>query len=135
MAVLEYPNGTGIINVNLAAGNGYNQRSITICGDKGCVEIHPMEIGQPDGLNDLSSKEKNAVLSDIMRISVRERDQADKDTSQKVDLSKDYVFDRRYLYMMKNFAYMVMGQKEKIYFDCNYTYEKELHNLLLEMIK
>lgn len=123
LVVLEYPNGTGVINVNLAAGNGYNQRGIVIYGYKGCIEIHPMEVGQ----------EQDADPSDIMQISRREGKQADHKTSEKVDLSS-YHFDRRYLYMMKNFAYMVNKETEHILFDCDYEYEKNLHELLLKMI-
>lgn len=129
LVVLEYANGTGIININLAAGNGYNQRSIVLYGDQGCIEIHPMEVGEENG----------ADPSDIMQISTRygadpKKAQADYKTSEKVNLSS-YHFDRRYLYMMKNFAYLVNKDTKNILFDCDYEYEESLHELLLKIIK
>lgn len=125
LAILEYKHGTGTIGINLAAGNGYSQRGIVIYGDKGCAEIHPMEAGGSEG------HDKTAVMS----ISTRCGSESTPFTSKPLDLSA-YNFDRRYLYMMKNFAYLVKGNdyKDEIYFECDYQYEKTLHELLLKMI-
>ncbi len=64
-----------------------------------------------------------------------ERDGKDeyKDKASYIDLS-GYNFDRRYYYMITDFAYMIQRRFDKMIFQMDYEYEKKLHVLLMQAI-
>lgn len=115
LTLLEYNRGTSIVAASCVDANGYGRRQIVISGSKGTIEIKPLE--------------------NPTKMTYAERDGKDeyKDKASYIDLS-GYNFDRRYYYMITDFAYMIQRRFDKMIFQMDYEYEKKLHVLLMQAI-
>jgi hypothetical protein len=87
------------------------RRQLVICGEKGTIEIKPLEVVKGKGQYTVSSEDYNVSGSDWFKPWLT---------------SMTDVYDR-YDDMMRNFAEMVRG-KENPY---TYDYELNLHKLIL----
>lgn len=117
MAVFKYSNGVSYAKTTTAEPGGFRRRHLIICGEKGTIEIRPLEIncyGIPNyAVGDQVTKVRE-VLADSGW---------DSDGVQKT--SEIY---NRYDGMMKNFAEIVCGDKENLF---DYNYELNLNRLVL----
>lgn len=115
LTLLEYNRGASIVAASCVDANGYGRRQIVISGSKGTIEIKPLE--------------------NPTKMTYAERDGKDeyKDKASYIDLS-GYNFDRRYYYMITDFAYMIQRRFDKMIFQMDYEYEKKLHELLMQAI-
>ena len=108
MVVFKYKNGVSFAKTCANENGGYLRRQLVICGEKGTIEIKPLEVltegGQYTVMNEAYSTERH----------------------KEWDTSKSEVYDR-YDDMMRNFAEMVRG-KENPY---SYDYELGLYKLIL----
>lgn len=108
MVAFKYKNGVSFAKACDAERGGFLRRQIVICGEKGTIEIKPLEApgdgGQYTVLNETSGTEWYKAW----------------------DTSKSEVYDR-YDGMMRNFAEMVRGKKNPY----SYDYELGLYKLIL----
>ncbi len=109
MTVFKYKNGVSFAKTCANEKGGFLRRQIVICGEKGTIEIKPIEVFAESGLF--------TVMSEVYS------DEWDKEWN----VSKSEVYDR-YDDMMRNFAEMVRG-KENPY---SYDYELSLYKLILK---
>jgi len=109
MVVFKYKNGVSFAKTCANENGGFLRRQLVICGEKGTIEIKPLEAftegGQYTVMNEVYSTE----------------------WGKEWDTSKSDVYDR-YDDMMRNFAEMVRG-KENPY---SYDYELGLYKLILK---
>ena len=110
-AVYEYKNGSSFVKTCASEPGGYMRRQLVICGEKGTIEIKPLEVGKGKGQYTVSSEDYSV---------------SGEDWSKPWLTSMTDVYDR-YDDMMRNFAEMVRG-KENPY---SYDYELNLHKLIL----
>ena len=110
MAVLKYKNGISFAKTCSAECGGFLRRQLVICGEKGTIEIKPLEafVGE--------SEMQYTVTNENYSTGWRK----DWDTAR----SEDY---DRYDSMMQNFAEMI-GGKENPY---SYDYELSLYKLVM----
>lgn len=110
MAVLKYKNGISFAKTCSAECGGFLRRQLVICGEKGTIEIKPLEafVGE--------SEMQYTVTNENYSTGWRK----DWDTAR----SEDY---DRYDSMMQNFAEMIRG-KENPY---SYDYELSLYKLVM----
>ena len=109
MAVLKYPNGVSFAKACSNECGGFLRRQLVICGEKGTIEIKPLE-----------------VLSDKMQYTVCSE-------SKENDVHTPWVTTQTELYdrydaMIRNFGEIVRG-KENPY---SHDYELGLYNLVLK---
>ena len=109
MAVLKYKNGVSFAKTCAAEHGGFLRRQLVICGEKGTIEIKPLEVFAQSG--------QYTVTSEICDASTWGKAW---DTTR----SEDY---DRYDGMMQNFAEMIRG-KENPY---SYDYEWNLYKLVM----
>ena len=109
MAVFKYKNGVSFAKTSACERGGYRRRQLVICGEKGTIEIRPLESSCDKGLY--------TVYRDYFE------DAWHKDWNESV--SEPY---NRYKDMVENFALMVRG-KENPY---SYDYELGLYELILK---
>ena len=109
MAVFKYSNGVSFAKTTDSELGGVLRRQIVICGEKGTIEIKPIEVAVPGGQYAAS------------------RECCSTEFWGKWEESQSEVHDR-YDAMMRNFAEMVRG-KENPY---SYDYELGLYELLLK---
>ncbi len=118
MVVFKYPNGVSFAKSCTAEPGGFRRRHLIICGERGTIEIRPLEInayGHPNyAVGDQQTKVRE-VYADTGW---------DADGQHKI--SDVY---NRYDGMMKNFAEIVCGEKENPY---TYDYELNLNKLVLK---
>ena len=112
MVVFKYKNGVSFAKTCDNECGGFMRRQIVICGEKGTIEIKPLEVGTHGG--------QYTVYSQCY-------DASGGNWSQPWDTDKTGVYDR-YNGMMQNFAEMVRG-KENPY---GYDYELNLYKLILK---
>ena len=109
MVVFRYPQGISFAKTSGAEPGGFLRRQLVICGEKGTVELKPLEIyedGKPyTVLNESYSEEWMKTW--------------------KSERSATY---DRYAGMMRNFAEMVRGKKNAY----SYDYELNLYKLILK---
>ena len=110
MVVYKYPNGISFAKACDNEMGGYMRRQLVICGEKGTIEIRPLEHVQSTGLLITTS---NECYEDNWY------KPWSSDTAQPYD---------RYIDMMQNFAELVRG-KENPY---TYDYELGLYKLILK---
>ncbi len=110
MVIFRYPNGISFAKTCADEYGGYSRRQLVICGEKGTIEIKPLEMITNGGLYTTI----NEIYSNGWA-----------DPWKKTDSD---IYDR-YDDMIKNFAYMVRGIKENPY-SCDY--ELNLYKLLLK---
>ena len=108
MVVLKYPDGVAFAKTSSNERGGFLRRQLVICGEKGTIEIKPLEV--------LCDKLQYTVCSENSGEGVREPW-----TSTQTEL-----YDR-YDAMIRNFGEIVRG-KENPY---SYDYELELYKLVL----
>ena len=108
MVILKYKNGVSFAKTCANEYGGFRRRQLVICGEKGTIEIKPLEVlvegGQYTVTNETYSTEWHKAW----------------------DTSKSEVHDR-YNAMMRNFAEMVRGKKNPY----SYDYELSLYKLIL----
>ncbi len=120
MAVFKYPNGVSFAKSCDTEPGGFTRRQIVICGEKGTLEIRPVEkyiVPAPD--------EKN-IYSEIREVYL--------DKAEEFGWNYEGEYRRfspfnRYDHMTQGFAAMVRGEKENPW---NYDYEIQLHRVLME---
>ena len=108
MVILKYKNGVSFAKTCANETGCFMRRQLVICGEKGTIEIKPLEVlvegGQYTVMNEAYSTEWLKAW----------------------DTSKSEVYDR-YDGMMRNFAEMVRGKKNPY----SYDYELGLYKLIL----
>lgn len=109
MAVFKYENGVSFAKTSDVERGGVLRRQLVICGDKGTIEIKPLEITTGDGVISVSSE----CYSDGW--------------IAPTTVSNSEVFNR-YKKMMRNFKELIDG-KENPY---TYDYELNLYKLILK---
>lgn len=110
MAVFKYPNGVSFAKTSASECGGYLRRQLVICGEKGTLEIKPLEIQKADGLYTMMQETYSPDWHAPWR-----KTQTD-------------IYDR-YDNMMENFAHMVRGIIENPY---SYDYELNLYKIILK---
>jgi predicted dehydrogenase len=111
MVVFKYPNGVSYAKTCDNECGGFMRRQLVICGEKGTIEIKPLEVGVAGGQYTVS----NECFDD-----------SGKHWSVPWESSQSEVYDR-YDTMIRNFAEVVRG-KENPY---PYDYELDLYKLVL----
>lgn len=109
MVVFKYPNGVSFAKTCASECGGFLRRQLVICGEKGTIEIKPMEIFGENGMYTVSN----------------ENHELDWNKAWTTVASAPY---DRYDAMVKNFAEIVRG-KENPY---SYDYEHNLYKLILK---
>jgi len=107
-ALLEYRKATAAIRTTSVEINGYGRRQLVVCGEKGTIEIKPME--RPT----------------ICTISLDSFSSPYKDRKRTVELPEP---EGRYDDMIKDFAGMIRGEIENPY---NYDHELAVHRVILK---
>jgi predicted dehydrogenase len=110
MAVFRYPDGVSFAKTSANECGGYRRRQLVICGEKGTIEIRPLEVEMHGGQQYTISNECFDAAWHKPWIT-----------------SQTELYDR-YDDMMKNFAELIRG-KENPY---SYDYELRLYELLLK---
>lgn len=117
MAAFRYPNGVSFVKTSAAEPGGFLRRQLVICGEKGTLEIAPLE--------------KYVEGSRFLISGVKEQD-------KEIAMEKGWGHEGkywetepcdRYDAMMAAFAAMVRGEKTNPY---SYEYEVLLHEVLLK---
>ena len=108
MVVFKYRDGVSFAKASDNECGGFLRRQLVICGEKGTIEIKPLEVPADGGQYTVSSES------------------LDEDWFKPWEASQSEVHDR-YDGMMKNFAELVRG-KENPY---SYDYELNLYKLIL----
>ncbi|MBE7014430.1 MAG: Gfo/Idh/MocA family oxidoreductase [Ruminococcaceae bacterium] len=108
MVVFKYKNGVSFAKTCAIENGGFLRRQLVICGEKGTIEIKPLEASADGGLYTVMNEAYST------------------DWHKEWDTSKSEVYDR-YDGMMRNFAEIVRG-KENPY---SYEYEFGLYKLTL----
>jgi len=109
MAVFKYPNGVSFVKTSDNELGGVLRRQIVICGEKGTIEIKPVEVAVPNGQYAVSRECRSVEFWG------------------KWNENQSDVHDR-YDDMIRNFAEMVRG-KENPY---SYDYELRLYEIVLK---
>ena len=109
MAVFKYKNGVSFAKTSACERGGYRRRQLVICGEKGTIEIRPLEAFGDKGIYTVY------------------RDYFENDWHKDWNESVSEPFGR-YREMIENFALMVRG-KENPY---SYDYELGLYELILK---
>lgn len=119
MAVFEYSNGVSFAKTSAAEPGGFVRRQLVVCGEKGTIELKPLE-------RYVRHSENGKDMVTVMREMYYE---------EAMNGGWNYPFDERvfepfnrYDTMMKSFAQMVCGEKENPY---TYDYEILLHKIML----
>ena len=112
MVVFQYQNGVSFAKTCASEHGGFLRRQLVICGEKGTIEIKPLEVSAQGG--------QYTVTTECYAID-------EKKWSDPWDTTQTDIYDR-YDDMMKNFAEIVRG-KENPY---SYDYELNLSKLLLK---
>ena len=109
MVVFKYPHGVSFAKTSAVERGGFRRRQLVICGEKGTIEIKPLEIAAEGGQYTVSSETY--------------------DTEWHVPwtTTESEVYNR-YNLMLQNFAEAVRG-KENPY---SYDYELNLYKLILK---
>ena len=114
MVVYKYPNGVSFAKTSANEYGGYLRRQLVICGEKGTIEIKPLEAAAPGG--------QYTVTHEIY-----DHFGPGRNWNTPWAESKTEPYDR-YDTMMRNFAEMICG-KENPY---SYDYELNLYKLILK---
>ena len=108
MVAFKYPSGVSFAKTSAAENGGYMRRQLVICGERGTIEIKPLEVHDGIGLHTVMGENYDEGWH----------------TPWTVTKSEGY---DRYINMMKTFAEMVRG-KENPY---TYDYELKLYELVM----
>ena len=110
MAVFKYPNGVSFVKTCDVERGGFARRQLVICGEKGSIEIKPLEIAVPTGGQITKSREVYDLEWHKPHPEIE---------------SENY---NRYKDMMLNFAEIVHGKVNPY----SYDYELALFKLILK---
>lgn len=110
MAVFRYPNGISFAKTCGHEYGGFLRRQLVICGSKGTLELNPIEVLAPEGLQYTVMKESLGL---------------DWHTPGLVTQTQDY---NRYDPVIENFARIILGERENRY---DLDYEWNLYKLIL----
>ena len=110
MVVFKYPGGVSFAKTSASEFGGFLRRQLVICGEKGTIEINPLEVLLDSGELYTVSNESYSQKWHEPRI---------KKVSKPFD---------RYDAMMENFAELVRGKKNPY----SYDYELNLYKLILK---
>ncbi len=109
MVVFKYPKGISFAKTSASEKGGFLRRQLVICGEKGTIEVKPLEIhtreGQCTVMNETYNENWNTPWTE----------------------SRSEAYDR-YDAMIRNFAEMVRGKENRY----SYDYELRLYELLME---
>ena len=108
MAVFKYPDGISFAKTTDVERGGFMRRQLVICGERGTIELKPLEVYGEDGIYTVHSESFSDVWTEPWQ------------TCRSVEFN-------RYGGMLKNFADMIHG-KENPY---SYYYELNLYKLIL----
>ena len=108
MVVFRYPNGISFAKTCDNEVSGFLRRQLVITGEKGTIEIRPLEVHTPNGLYTLAAENY------------------DNGGGTPTLPARSEMYDR-YLDMMKNFAEMIRGKGNPY----SYEYELKLYDLIL----
>lgn len=106
-AVLEYPEAVCTVRINSSEINGYGRRHLVVCGEKGSIEIMPLE--GPIRANLSMREDVKSPFAEVRR-------------------PLHFESSGRYDEMMKEFAAIVCGDMENPY---SYEHEVMLHKAYL----
>ena len=109
MALFKYKRGVSFLKTSAVERGGYLRRQLVISGERGSIEIKPLEAGTKGGMYTVSGENYSTSWGEPW------------------SESRSEVFDR-YDGMMYNFAELVRG-KENPY---DYDYELNLYRLILK---
>ena len=112
LAVLEYEKALASISVSSAEVNGWGRRQFVVCGNKGTIEIKPLE--RTATMSYAKYSPENSIFEDI------------KEFIPVGDIAKGYRYDD----MLKEFYYFVKGIKKN-----PFTYEHDIavHKTVMEV--
>ena len=108
MVVFKYKNGVSFAKTCDNENGGFLRRQLVICGEKGTIEIKPLEALADGGLYTVMNEAYST------------------EWHKEWDINKSEVYDR-YDDMMRNFAEMVRGKENRY----SYDYEIGLYKLIL----
>ena len=115
-AVLEYPEGISFVRTDSVEVGGGNRRQIVILGERGTVEIRPIEKEYPTPTwQCMYTSESTSCVLDENGRAVKEK-----------TVSEPF---QRYFDMISSFAAMVRGEKENTY---TLAYERMLYQTILQ---
>ena len=120
MAVFKYKNGNSFIKTSAAEHCGFLRRQLVITGEKGTIEINPIEMYA------CNTKFDNHTCK--MRVSSKERG-VDISSWHTIGEWKEFDLFDRYNNMMESFAAMVRGEKVNPYTP---DYELEIYKNVLK---
>lgn len=109
MVAFKYPSGVSFAKTCATECGGFLRRQLVICGERGTIEIKPLEVLVDDGLYTVSNESYSS------------------NWHKPWSTSQSEVYDR-YDGMMRNFAQMVRGAENPY----SYDYELGLYELLLK---
>lgn len=108
MVIFKYKNGVSFAKTCANENGGFLRRQLVICGEKGTIEIKPLEVSTEGGLYTVMNEAYST------------------EWHKEWDINKSEVYDR-YDDMMRNFAEMVRGKENRY----SYDYELGLYKLIL----
>lgn len=115
MVVLKYKDGVSFAKTCATETGGYARRQLVICGEKGTIEIKPLEVHN-EGWAMFHSETRELYTHELVNwASIGEKKKGD--------------IHNRYNDMMRSFAQIVRGEKENPW---SYEYELELYKLVLK---
>ena len=109
MAVFKYPGGVSFAKTCDIEYGGFLRRQLVICGEKGTIEIKPLEM--------VTSGGQLTIANECYHTNIH----------KPWDSKQSELYDR-YDDMMKNFAEIIRGKKNAY----SYDYELELYKLILK---
>jgi len=120
MALFRYKHGISFAKTCAAEPGGFLRRQLVVCGEKGTIELKPIEryMRHADGTKDM--------MTDMAEIY---KEEAEKGGWNHPADHKEIGPNNRYDTMMASFAAMVRGEKEN---PQTYEYEVQLHRILLK---
>jgi len=116
MALFQYPDGVSFAKASAAEPGGYMRRQLVICGEKGTLEIKPLE----------RSHGGEMVSTEITEYYIDENGLCPWSSEGTHTVYPPY---NRYDDMLLSFAAMVRGEKQNPY---TTAYERQLHRLVMQ---
>ena len=114
-AVLKYPNAVSVVRMGGTEVGGFARRQLVICGEKGTVEIRPLEGAVPSASRPYMHYTEKLETHEI----------GDRQPVPEHSRSEDF---QRYEAMLFSFAAMVRGEKQNPY---SLDYELSLFRVIL----
>lgn len=109
MVIFKYENGVSFAKTCANEYGGFLRRQLVICGEKGTIEIKPLEKYEDDGIHTIMNETQST-------------------DSQNTRITSNTDGFNRYDEMMENFAEIVRGKKNPY----SYDYELNLYKIILK---